>query len=75
MKVLSEKLRINYPLLMAICTGIYFFASVETVSVIDYTSLSALFKIIRYLCYLAMGLLFSPWEILPWTMRGALSAA
>lgn len=57
MKVLSEKLRMNYPLLMAICTGIYFFASVETVSVIDYTSLSALFKIIRYLCYLAMALL------------------
>lgn len=57
MKSLSEKLRTNYSLLMAICAGFYFFASVETVSVIDYTSVCAVFKLVRYLCYLVTGLL------------------
>lgn len=57
MKALSEKLHNHYSVLLAVCTGLYFFASVETVSVIDYTSFASLFKILRYLCYLAFGLL------------------
>lgn len=57
MKNLSTTLQEKYSLILSAVLGLYFFASVETVSAIDYTGAAVVFRLLRYACYAAAGLL------------------